>query len=105
MVYMCWYLRSGQRDGHRQLQLQDIWYICAGICVVDNVMGTGSYNCKTRHMVYMCWYLRSGQHDGHRQLQLQDIWYICAGICVVDNVMGTGSYNYKTYDIYVLVFA
>ena len=47
MVYMCWYLRSGQRDGHRQLQLQDIWYICAGICVVDNVMGTGSYNCKT----------------------------------------------------------
>ena len=47
MVYMCWYLRSGQRDGHRQLQLQDIWYICAGICVVDNVMGTGSYNYKT----------------------------------------------------------
>ena len=79
MVYMCWYLRSGQRDGHRQLQLQDIWYICAGICVVDNVMGTGSYNCK--------------------------IWYICAGICVVDNVMGTGSYNCKIYGIYVLVFA
>ena len=41
-----------------------IWYICADICVVDN-------------MVYIHGY---SQHSNK-------IWYICADICVVDNMV------------------